>query len=109
VAASRAWLAEGGSIHFCSRDERPDFERFFREHRVVELHHWNPAFNLEGDALLECERGESLYLIGDGNVCGLEDSFITGLYAADRILGRSGTGEEGPAGHCAPPARGVGA
>ena len=52
-------------------------------------HHWDPAFNLEGDTLLECEQGENLYPIGDGNVCGLEDSFITGLYAANRILGRA--------------------
>jgi hypothetical protein len=53
----------------------------------LEHHDWNPAFNLEGDTLLECEQGENLYLIGDYNVCGLEDSFITGLYAANRILG----------------------
>ncbi|UCE84841.1 MAG: FAD-dependent oxidoreductase [Deltaproteobacteria bacterium] len=77
---------ENGSVLFCSRHEKPDFERFFEEHRVVEHHYWNPAFNLEGDALLECEQGENRYLIGDGNVCGLEDSFITGLYAANRIL-----------------------
>jgi hypothetical protein len=82
---------ENGSVLFCTRDEEPDFERFFQEHRVVEHHCWNPAFNLEGNALLECERGENLYLIGDCNVCGLEDSFITGLYAANRILGRTGT------------------
>jgi glycine/D-amino acid oxidase-like deaminating enzyme len=81
---------EKGSILFCSRDEKPAFERFFTEHRVLEHHYWNPAFNLEGDALLECEQGENLYLIGDCNVCGLEDSFITGLYAANRILGRAG-------------------
>ena len=80
---------ENGSILLCSRDEEPCFERFFEQHRVLDHHHWDPAFNLEGDMLLECEQGENLYLIGDGNVCGLEDSFITGLYAANRILGRA--------------------
>ena len=80
---------ENGSILLCSRDEEPRFERFFEQHRVLDHHHWDPAFNLEGDMLLECEQGENLYLIGDGNVCGLEDSFITGLYAANRILGRA--------------------
>jgi glycine/D-amino acid oxidase-like deaminating enzyme len=77
---------ENGSVLLCSCDEEPPFERFFEQHRVLDHHHWDPAFNLEGDTLLECQQGENLYLIGDGNVCGLEDSFITGLYAANRIL-----------------------
>lgn len=81
---------ENGAVLFCSSQEKPDFERFFLEHRVVEHHCWSPAFNLEGDTLLECEQGENLYLIGDCNVCGLEDSFITGLYAANRILAHGG-------------------
>jgi glycine/D-amino acid oxidase-like deaminating enzyme len=79
---------QDGGILLCCRDEKPELERFFEHYRVVEHHHWNPAFNLEGDTLLECEQGENLYLIGDCNVCGLEDSFITGLYAAGRILER---------------------
>jgi glycine/D-amino acid oxidase-like deaminating enzyme len=53
---------------------------------VIEHHHWNPAFHLGGSALLECEQGPGLYLIGDHNVCTLEDSYITGVYAAKRIL-----------------------
>jgi len=80
---------ENGSILLCSRDEKPAFEHYFEEHQVLDHHHWDPAFNLEGDALLECEQAENLYLIGDRNVCGLEDSFITGLFAANRILGRA--------------------
>jgi glycine/D-amino acid oxidase-like deaminating enzyme len=74
-------------VLLCSRDERPDFARFFSDYEIVDHVFWNPAFNLEGDVLLECEQGENLYLIGDYNVCGLEDSYITGLYAANRITG----------------------
>ena len=48
--------------------------------------YWDPAFHLEGDALLDCEQRPGLYLIGDHNVCDLEDTFITGVYAALRIL-----------------------
>lgn len=83
---------ENGCVLFCSSEKAPDFDRFFVDHEVVEHHHWNPAFHLEGDTLLECERGENLFLIGDHNVCGLEDSFITGLYAANRILGCGAAG-----------------
>ncbi|MDH3301302.1 MAG: hypothetical protein OES24_12420, partial [Acidimicrobiia bacterium] len=52
---------------------------------IVEHHDWNPAFNLVGDALLDCEQAPNLYLIGDHNICGLEDAFVTGLHAASRI------------------------
>ena len=32
---------ENGSILFCSRDEKPEFERFFEHHRILEQHYWN--------------------------------------------------------------------
>ena len=77
-----------GSTLFCSVTDDPEFERYFSTWKVTEHHHWNPAFHLEGDALLECEQAPGLYLIGDHNVCNLEDSYITGIYAANRILTR---------------------
>lgn len=76
----------GGSILFCSDSDDPDFDKHFTSWEVVEHHHWNPAFQLEGDALLECEQGPGLFVIGDHNVCDLEDAYITGVYAANRIL-----------------------
>ncbi len=76
----------GGSTLFCSVTDDPDFERYFSTWNVTEYHHWNPAFHLEGDALLECEQAPGLYLIGDHNVCTLEDAYITGVHAANRIL-----------------------
>ena len=84
----------GGSTLFCSITDDPDFGRYFTAWDIVEHHHWNPAFHLEGDALLECEQAPGLYLIGDHNVCTLEDSYIAGVYAANRIL--SGYGETTP-------------
>lgn len=80
-----------GSTLFCSVAEDPDFGRYFKTWDVLEHHHWNPAFHLEGDALLECERAPGLYLIGDHNVCNLESAYITGVYAADRILAHERT------------------
>jgi glycine/D-amino acid oxidase-like deaminating enzyme len=76
----------GGSILFCSTSENPDFDKHFTSWEVVEHHHWNPAFHFEGDPLLECEQRPGLYVIGDHNVCDLEDAYITGVYAANRIL-----------------------
>jgi glycine/D-amino acid oxidase-like deaminating enzyme len=76
----------GGSTLFYSVTHDPDFEHYFSTWNVTEHHHWNPAFHLEGDVLLECEQAPGLYLIGDHNVCTLEDSYITGVHAANRIL-----------------------
>ena len=77
-----------GSTLFCSATDDPDFDRYFSTWNITEHHHWNPAFHLEGDTLLECEQAPGLYLIGDHNVCTLEDSYITGIHAANRILTR---------------------
>lgn len=76
----------GGRVLLVSAAEQPDFSRFFDIWEVVEHHYWNPAFHLDGNSLLECEQGPGLYLIGDHNVCTLEDSYITGIHAANRIL-----------------------
>jgi predicted NAD/FAD-dependent oxidoreductase len=76
----------GGQVLVVSAAEQPDFSRFFDMWEVIEHHHWNPAFHLDGNALLECEQGPGLYLIGDHNVCTLEDAYITGIHAANRIL-----------------------
>lgn len=76
-----------GQVLVVSVSEQPDFGRFFHTWEIIEHHHWDPAFHLDGHTLLECKQGPGLYLIGDHNVCTLEDSYITGIYAADRILG----------------------
>jgi len=80
-----------GSTLVCSASDDPDFGRYFSNWSVVEHHHWNPAFHLEGDALLECEQAPGLYLIGDHNVCNLEAAYITGIHAANKILTHEGT------------------
>ncbi len=78
-----------GSTVFCSASENPDFAKYFAAWTVVEHVAWAPAFHLVGDALLKCEQGPGLFVVGDHNVCTLEDAYITGLYAANRILGQS--------------------
>lgn len=75
-----------GSTLFCSASEAPDFAEYFENWTVVEHVRWDPAFHLLGDVMLTCEQGPGLYLVGDHNVCTLEDAYITGVHAANRIL-----------------------
>jgi hypothetical protein len=76
----------GQPVLFCSYQRYPDFERYFTRWTVLEHRCWDPAFNIAGDELVECELAANLYLVGDHNICGLEDAFITGVHAANRII-----------------------
>jgi hypothetical protein len=77
---------ENGTFLVSSQQPQPDLGRYFTTWRVLECRHWNPAFHLLGDTLLECEQGPGLYLVGDHNIVALEDAYLTGLYAANRII-----------------------
>lgn len=77
-----------GPVLLCSRPPDPDFDKYFARWAILEHHRWAPAFNLAGDVLIECEQSPNLFVIGDHNVCGLEDAFITGIFAANQILDR---------------------
>lgn len=61
-------------------------ETFFKNPQIIAHHYWDPAGTINGHELIESNRGNNLYLIGDYNVCGLEDSYITGIYAANQII-----------------------
>ena len=75
-----------GSYIFYSKTVNPKLENYFVNPKVVFEKHWEPAFNITGDELLECEQGKNIYLAGDHNVIGLEDSYITGMLAANKII-----------------------
>jgi len=77
-----------GSILLCSHQEQPRLADYLTEWDIIEHRHWNPAFNLIGTTLLDCEHAPDLYLVGDHNICGLEDAYLTGLYAANQIINR---------------------
>lgn len=79
---------EDGSTVFCSASGNPDFAKYFADWTVVDHIFWDPAFHLLGDALVDCEQTPGLFLIGDHNACTLEDAYITGMYAANRVLDR---------------------
>jgi len=74
-----------GTYLLLSKNKRPDFRKYFNNEVVIlGYHHWNPAFRNIGP-LLKAKQGKNLYLAGDFNVLGIEDSYISGIYAANEI------------------------
>lgn len=62
-----------------------DLDLYFEKWEIIATKNWRPMFVVKGNILLDAAQGERLWMIGDHNVIGLEDSFITGLYAASQI------------------------
>lgn len=77
------------SYLFYTKEKKPNFNRYFFNYKIIKHKYWNPAFNIGGSNILEFNQGKNLFLIGDNNICGLEDSFIYGMYAANKILGKT--------------------
>jgi hypothetical protein len=82
-----------GTYLFYAKQKISNFDRFFRSYKIILEKHWNPAFNLRRFEMVRNNYAKNIYLIGDHNVSGMEDSYITGLYAARQIMKgqRSGT------------------
>ena len=75
-----------GTYLFYYQSKRPYLKDFFKDPEVIAHHYWNPAGTINGHNLIESNRGNNLYLIGDYNVAGLEEAYITGIYAANQII-----------------------
>ena len=77
---------ENGSYLLYSHAPHSHFDRYFKSHEVIATRYWHPAFRI-GPHLIEAERGDGLYLIGDYIFSCMEDAFSTGIFAAQKIAG----------------------
>ena len=77
---------QNGTYLFYYKHKYPLIEKYFFESQVIASHFWDPAGTINGHTLIESNRGNNMYLIGDFNVAGLEESYITGIYGANQII-----------------------
>ena len=70
-----------------ARTTDPDLAPYYEHHEVVGQVGWKTAVQLATSGWRPLAPRPGLFTIGDHNICGLEDSFITGLFAANRIIG----------------------
>jgi hypothetical protein len=77
---------EDGTYLLYYKDKISKLDKYFSKYQIINKHFWDPAGTINGHTLIESNRGNNLYLIGDYNIAGLEETYITGLYAAKQIL-----------------------
>jgi len=77
---------EDGTYLFYYKEKRPNLNKYFENSKILHHRLWDPAGTINGHNLIECIRKNNLYIIGDCNIAGLEEAYITGLYCANMIL-----------------------
>lgn len=86
TGVSLVWRqASGLDLVNCTRPD-PDLSAVFERHEVVDRADWRTAVTVSGADWAPLQLEPGLYLAGDYNIGGLEDSFITGLCAANHII-----------------------
>ncbi|MFH2009473.1 MAG: NAD(P)-binding protein [bacterium] len=81
--------ANGDDIVFSATTD-PDLSAYYEGYELTGAVYWKTAVQLSSDRWRPLEPRPHLFTIGDHNIVGLEDCYLTGLYAANRILGRRG-------------------
>jgi hypothetical protein len=75
-----------GTFLLYYKDNQPNLNHYFNKPKIIASKYWNPAGTINGNTLIECKGPNNKYLIGDYNIAGLEESYITGIYAANQII-----------------------
>jgi len=75
-----------GTYLFYYKNKQPSLDTYFHKPKIIAHHFWDPVGTINGHNLIESVRGNNMYLIGDYNVAGLEESYITGIFCANQIF-----------------------
>lgn len=86
------WRQSTGSDIIFSKVCNPALDQYYESHHIIREVCWQTAAVLSGGEWAAQDLGDGMYLASDYNICGLEDAFITGVYAANRIIKDSPVG-----------------
>jgi len=75
-----------GTFLFYYKNKQPSLNNYFYNPQIIAKKDWNLVGTINGHTLIESNRGNNMYLIGDYNLAGLEEAFITGIFAANKII-----------------------
>ncbi|MFQ5621211.1 MAG: FAD-dependent oxidoreductase [Candidatus Nanoarchaeia archaeon] len=75
-----------GTYLVYSKSKEVNLRQYFARHKILSEVYWSPAFVYPSSFILDQNPKPNLYVAGDPNVGGMEDAYITGLYAANQII-----------------------
>jgi hypothetical protein len=75
-----------GTYLFYYKNKQPNLNDFFEYPKIIAHKYWDIVGTINGHNLIGSVKGNNMYLIGDYNIAGLEESYITGLFAANKII-----------------------
>jgi glycine/D-amino acid oxidase-like deaminating enzyme len=78
-------LPDGIDVVYASEAD-PDLDRYYESHSVIARRSWQPATQMSGSQWRPLQAAPNLFTIGDYNICGLEDAYLTGMFAANKII-----------------------
>ena len=81
------WKQKNGADIVYSKHSQPDFNQYYESFKVVKVIHWDPGMIIPKDSFVKQKLEKNVYLASDYNLSLMEDSFLTGLYAANQIIG----------------------
>ena len=80
------WKQQNGNDLVFSLDPVPDLSLFYTQHKTVNSVTWKTAIVISNKQWCPTILDQNVFLAGDYNICGLEDSFISGICAANQVL-----------------------
>ena len=80
------WRQKSGADLVYSKHPKPDFNKYYERYHIIKKVHWHPGMIIPKHSFIDQKLEKNVYLASDYNLSLLEDSFLTGLYAANQII-----------------------
>ncbi len=75
-----------GSYLIYAREPDADLQQVCDQYEILDRVVWDKAMYVQGEAFMDQQYGDGLYVAGDHNGLGLEPAAISGIFAANRII-----------------------
>ncbi|MEE9525145.1 MAG: FAD/NAD(P)-binding protein [Candidatus Woesearchaeota archaeon] len=82
------WKQITGTDVIFSKILDPHLGKYYEKYKVIKKVYWDTAITLSGKKWFDQVLDDGLYLASEYNICGLEDCFIAGVYAANQIIAK---------------------